>query len=43
MPILLHGDAAFSGQGVVWETLNLGDLPHYNVGGTIHIVTNNQV
>lgn len=43
MPVLLHGDAAFSGQGIVWETLNLGDLPAYNVGGTIHIVTNNQV
>ena len=43
MPILLHGDAAFSGQGVVFETVGLSDLYNYTTGGTIHIVTNNQI
>ena len=43
MPILMHGDAAFSGQGVVMETFNLGDLPSYTTAGTIHIVVNNQI
>ena len=43
MSILLHGDAAFSGQGVVYETFHLSDLPAYTTHGTIHIVVNNQV
>jgi 2-oxoglutarate dehydrogenase E1 component len=43
MAVLLHGDAAFSGQGVVYECLNLHSLPAYSTGGTIHIVANNQI
>lgn len=43
MSILLHGDAAFSGQGVVYETFHLSDLPDYSTHGTIHIVVNNQI
>ncbi len=43
MPVLLHGDAAFPGQGVVAETLNLQALKGYTTGGTIHIIQNNQV
>jgi len=43
MSILLHGDAAFSGQGVVYETMHLSDLPSYTSHGTIHLVVNNQV
>jgi 2-oxoglutarate dehydrogenase E1 component len=43
LPILLHGDAAFAGQGMVAETLNLADLPGYTVGGTIHLVLNNLI
>ena len=41
--IILHGDAAFSGQGVVFETFHLSDLPAYTVNGSVHIVVNNQV
>jgi len=43
LPILLHGDAAFAGQGIVLETLQLSQLPGYRTGGTIHVVVNNQV
>jgi 2-oxoglutarate dehydrogenase E1 component len=43
LPVLLHGDAAFAGQGMVAEVLNLANLPGYRTGGTIHIVVNNQI
>jgi multifunctional 2-oxoglutarate metabolism enzyme len=43
MPLMLHGDAAFAGQGVVAETLNLALLRGYRTGGTVHVVINNQV
>lgn len=43
MSILMHGDAAFAGQGIVYETFHLSDLPSYTTHGTIHVVVNNQV
>ncbi|HYU96115.1 MAG TPA: 2-oxoglutarate dehydrogenase E1 component [Sphingomicrobium sp.] len=43
LPMLLHGDAAFAGQGVVWECLSFSGLPGYGTGGTIHFIINNQV
>ncbi|GAA6054713.1 hypothetical protein JCM3770_000044 [Rhodotorula araucariae] len=43
LSVSIHGDAAFGGQGVVAESLNLASLPHFNVGGTVHLVVNNQL
>ena len=43
LPLLVHGDGAFAGQGVFAETLNLADIPAYSVGGTIHVIVNNLI
>jgi 2-oxoglutarate decarboxylase len=43
VPVLIHGDAAFPGQGIVSETLNLQALPGYSTGGTVHVIANNQL
>jgi len=43
IPVLLHGDAAFAGQGIVYETMQMANVDEYGVGGTIHLIVNNQV
>jgi len=43
VPLMLHGDSAFAGQGIVAEVLNMAQLPGYRIGGTIHIIVNNQI
>lgn len=43
MAFLIHGDAAFAGQGIVYETMGLAELPNYRTGGTVHLIINNQI
>ncbi len=43
VPVVIHGDAAISGQGIIYESIQMSELPAYHTGGTIHIVTNNQI
>ncbi|KJH50148.1 dehydrogenase E1 component [Dictyocaulus viviparus] len=43
LTVLVHGDGAFTGQGIVWESISLSRTPHFRIGGTIHLVVNNQV
>jgi len=43
MAVIIHGDAAVAGQGIVYECLQMSYLDHYNINGTIHIVANNQI
>ena len=43
IPVLMHGDAAFAGQGIVAECFAMSGLPGHNIGGTIHIIVNNQI
>ena len=43
IPVLIHGDAAFAGQGIVAECFAMSGLPGHNIGGTIHIIVNNQI
>ena len=43
VPILLHGDAAFAGQGIVYETMQMSKVADFDIGGTIHVIVNNQI